>query len=63
MTAAFSVVYCAAQEFGARMAPSFALCGEIARSRGDRSAAERNAALFAEHLHAAMGHRDHQPEF
>ena len=60
---AFSIAFCAAQEFGARLAPSFALCEEIARLRGDRSAAERNAALFAEHLHAAMGHRDHQPEF
>ncbi|MGA0100606.1 MAG: hypothetical protein ACO3HF_01050 [Burkholderiaceae bacterium] len=60
---AFSIAFCAAQEFGARLAPSFALCEQIARERGDRSAAERHAALFAEHLHAAMGHRPHQPEF
>jgi hypothetical protein len=60
---AFSIAYCARPEFGARMAPSFALCEEMARLRGDRSAAERNAAYFAAELQAAMHHRPHQPEF
>lgn len=63
MTAApFSIVRCARTEFAARMAPSFALCERVARFRGDRSAAERNAALFAAELADAMHHRSHQPE-
>jgi hypothetical protein len=60
---AFSIINCAAPEFGARMAQGFALCEQSARLRGDRSAAERNAAYFAAELAAAMHRRPHQPEF
>jgi hypothetical protein len=59
----FSLATCSNQDFGARMAQSFQLCAEVARARGDRSAAERNDALAAEHLHAAMGYRrEHSDE-
>ena len=60
---AFSIISCARAEFAARMAPTFALCEQSARLRGDRSAAERNAALFAVELAGAMHHRSHQAEF
>lgn len=53
----FSLATCSNQDFAARMCQGFQLCAEVARSRGDRSAAERNEALAAEHLHAAMGYR------
>ena len=59
----FSLTRSAKPDFGSYMAPSFALCERIARQRGDRAAAERNASYFAGYLHDAMGHRADQREF
>lgn len=59
----FSITRSAMPEFGARMAKSFSLCETSARLFGDRTAAERNAALFTEQLHNAMSHRPDQREF
>jgi len=60
---AFSLAHCSNQDFAARMCQSHQLCAEVARSRGDRSAAERNEALAAEYLHSAMGYRsEHSDE-
>ena len=53
----FSLASCSNQDFGARLCHSHQLCAEVARDRGDRSAAERNEALAAEYLHLAMGYR------
>lgn len=59
----FSITRCAMPEFGARMAKSFSLCETSARLFSDRTAAERNAALFAEQLHNAMGWRPDHRDF
>ena len=53
----FSPATCSNQDFAVRLCHSHQLCAEVARSRGDRSAAERNDALAAEYLHTAMGYR------
>lgn len=54
---AFNICTCSNQDFGARLAPGHAFCAEVAYGFRDRSAAERNQALFADYLHAAMGYR------
>lgn len=53
----FNICTCSSQDFAARMASVHALCAEMAYDRRHRSAAERNQALFAGHLHQAMGYR------
>jgi len=59
----FNPATCSNQDFAARLCHSHQMCAEVARERGDRSAAERNDALAAEYLHAAMGYRrEHSDE-
>jgi len=53
----FNAATCSNQDFAVRLAHSHQLCAEVARARGDRSAAERNDALASEYLHTAMGYR------